>query len=178
MLHRHCDHTPTVHPTARAAENATLIGEVALEQEASVWFGAVLRGDDAPIRIGPRSNIQDNVVAHCDAGLPLTVGRGVTVGHGAILHSCTIEDSCLIGMGAILLNGCVIGRGSLVAAGALVPQNAVIPPDSLALGSPARVIRPLRPAEREEIAFSEGLYVQRAEEELPLAAAPAGEEAP
>ena len=106
---------------------------------------------------------------HCDPNLPLTVGREVTVGHAAILHSCVIEDGCLIGMGAILLNGCVIGKGSMVAAGALVTQNTVVPPDSLVMGSPARVVRPLRPADREELAFSARLYVDLAAEELPLA---------
>ena len=161
-------HTPVIHPTARVAENATVIGDVTVEQDASIWFGAVVRGDDAHIHIGARSNLQDNVVAHCDPALPLTVGQGVTVGHGAIIHSCTIEDGCLIGMGAILLNGCVIGKGSLVAAGALVTQNTVIPPDSLAMGSPAKVVRALRPADREELVSSARTYVENSVEELPL----------
>ena len=161
--------TPAIHPTARVAENATVIGKVTLEEESGVWFGAVLRADEEEIRIGARSNIQDNAVLHCDPNLPLTVGREVTVGHAAILHSCVIEDGCLIGMGAILLNGCVIGKGSMVAAGALVTQNTVVPPDSLVMGSPARVVRPLRPADREELAFSARLYVDLAAEELPLA---------
>ena len=161
--------TPAIHPTARVAENATLIGNVTLEESSSVWFGAVLRGDDEHIRIGARSNIQDNAVLHCDPHLPLTVGREVTVGHAAILHSCTIEDGCLIGMGAILLNGCVIGRGSMVAAGALVTQNTVVPPDSLVMGSPARVVRPLRPGEAEDLPRDAEKYVRLAAELLPPA---------
>ena len=166
---------PVCAPTARVAENATLAGDVTVAEKVSIWYGAVLRGDAGPIRVGEGSNIQDNVVVHCDTGTFTSVGRWVTVGHGAIVHGCTVEDEALIGMGAILLNGSVIGRGSLVAAGALVPEGAVIPPDSLAVGSPARVVRTLRPEEREELRESARNYWVRAEQQLP--AAPTGKEA-
>ena len=160
---------PRLEPTARVAENAVLVGDVTVEAGASVWYGAVLRGDEAPIRVGRDSNIQDSAVLHCDEGFPTTVGRGVTVGHGAILHGCTVEDGALIGMGAVLLNGCVIGAGSLVAAGALVTQGAVIPPGSLVVGSPARVKRPLRPDELAGLAQDAEKYLRLSAELLPLA---------
>ena len=162
-------HTPAIHPTARVAENATLVGDVTLGDRASIWYGAVLRGDSAPITVGADTNIQDNAVVHCDAGFPAVIGSGVTVGHGVILHGCTVEDGTLIGMGAILLNGCVIGKNSLVAAGALVTQNTVIPPESLVVGSPARVLRPLRPEEKEHNAGNAEIYMLRAKKQLPLA---------
>ena len=163
-------HTPAIHPTARVAENATLVGDVTLGDRASIWYGAVLRGDSAPITVGADTNIQDNAVVHCDAGFPAVIGSGVTVGHGAILHGCTVEDGTLIGMGAILLNGCVIGKNSLVAAGALVTQNTVIPPESLVMGSPAKVVRPLRPEELEQLSLDAEVYVRLAAQQLPPAA--------
>lgn len=172
MIQRYRDRVPALHPAARAAESAVVVGNVTVEDGASLWYGAVLRGDEAAIRVGAQSNIQDNAVLHCDEACPLTVGRRVTVGHGAILHGCTVEDGCLIGMGAVLLNGCVIGRGSLVAAGALVTQNTVIPPGSLAVGSPARVVRPLRPGEAASLETDADKYLALAAELLP----PAGEE--
>lgn len=123
------------------APNASVIGKVRLGAEASVWFGAVLRGDNEWIEIGERSNIQEHVMMHTDMGYPLSVGEGCTVGHRAILHGCTVGDSSLIGMGAIVLNGAVIGPNSLVGAGALVTEGKVFPEGSLILGSPARVVR-------------------------------------
>ncbi|HIW94609.1 MAG TPA: gamma carbonic anhydrase family protein [Candidatus Flavonifractor merdipullorum] len=138
---------PVVHPQARVAETAVLVGDVQVDAKANIWYSAVLRGDTGAIRIGEETSIQDNVTCHCEPDQPLLVGKKVTVGHNAVIHGCTIEDRCLIGMGAILLNGCVIGTGSIVGAGALVTQNTVIPPGSLALGSPARVVRALRPEE-------------------------------
>ena len=123
MLQAYGNLRPQIDPAARVAENAVVVGEVSVEAGASLWYGAVLRGDEAPIRVGRDSNIQDNAVLHCDEDFPMTVGRGVTVGHGAILHGCTVEDGALIGMGAVLLNGCVIGAGSLVAAGAMVTSE-------------------------------------------------------
>ncbi len=130
---------PSIHPSAFVADNATVRGSVTLGEHSSVFFGAVLRGDRAPITIGAGSNIQDNCVVHVDYDHPVTVGDNVTVGHGAILHGCTIGDNTLIGMGAIVLNGARVGSNCLIGAGALVPQNAVIPDGSLAFGSPARV---------------------------------------
>ncbi|MEO7329079.1 MAG: gamma carbonic anhydrase family protein [Minicystis sp.] len=136
------DHRPRVGRGVFVAPNATLIGDVVLEDEASVWFGAVLRGDIGPIRIGPRSNIQDLACVHLTQAISsTTVGADVTVGHGAILHGCTIGDRCLIGMGSILLDNCVIGAGSVIAAGSVVTARTVIPPNSLVRGTPAKVIR-------------------------------------
>ena len=130
---------PTIHPSAFVADNTTVLGDVTLGPDSSVFFGAVLRGDRAPITIGAGSNIQDNCVVHVDYDYPVTVGDDVTVGHGAILHGCTVGDNTLIGMGAIVLNGARVGKNCLIGAGALVPQNAEIPDGSLAFGSPARV---------------------------------------
>ena len=135
------DCTPEIHPAARLAETAAVIGEVILAENVTVWYGAVLRGDVGPIRIGRGSNIQDNCTVHCAVDVPTVVGENVVVGHGAILHSCTVGDGCLIGMGAILLDGCVIGEGSVIAAGALVPPGKSIPPRSLVMGVPGRVVR-------------------------------------
>jgi carbonic anhydrase/acetyltransferase-like protein (isoleucine patch superfamily) len=124
------------------APNATLIGDIELGDEASVWFGAVIRADIGPIRIGPRTNIQDLACIHLTGGLSsTTIGADVTVGHGAILHGCRVGDGCLIGMGSIVLDNAVIGEGSVVAAGALVPPRMVIRPRSLVLGSPGKVAR-------------------------------------
>ena len=160
-----CDgHFPTQEEGSYLAEQAVLVGQVALGQDASVWYGAVLRGDNAPIRIGARSNIQDNCVIHVDHGLPCTVGQDVTVGHGAILHSCTICDRVIVGMGAILLNECEIGEDCIIGAGALVTQRTKIPPRSLVLGSPARVVRTLREEEVASIAASAQEYLARKED--------------
>lgn len=153
---------PFVAEDAFVAPGAALIGRVRVEREASVWFNAVLRGDIERIVVGPRSNVQDGAVLHTDAGFPLRIGAEVTVGHGAILHGCTVEDGALIGMGAIVLNGAVVEAGALVAAGALVPEGARIPAGHLALGVPARVVRPLTEAERERIATGVRHYVERA----------------
>ena len=158
MIHSLDNHVPQLHPEARIAANATLVGKVSVGPAASIWYGAVLRGDECSICLGAGSNVQDQAVVHGDPDFPTVIGRDVTVGHGAILHGCTIEDGCLIGMGAILLNGCVIGAGSLVAAGALVTQNTVIPPGSLVMGSPAKAVRPLRPDEQESLPHSAQLY--------------------
>src|SRR5690554_5365228 len=135
--------TPTIDETAWIAPNATLIGNVTLGSESSVFYGAVLRGDVDSITLGARSNLQDNVTVHCDSGIPASIGAGVSVGHAAMLHGCTIEDDCLIGMSATVLNGAVIGKGSLVAAGAVVLEGTVIPPGSLVAGVPAKVRREL-----------------------------------
>ena len=125
------DFTPQIHPSARLAETAAVIGDVALEENVTIWYGAVLRGDVGPIRIGRGSNIQDNCTVHCAVDVPTVVGENVVVGHGAILHSCTVGDGCLIGMGSILLDGCVVGEGSIIAAGALVPPGRTIRPGAL-----------------------------------------------
>lgn len=169
MIHSLDNNVPQLHPTARIAANATLVGKVSVGPAASIWYGAVLRGDECSIRLGAGSNVQDQAVIHGEPDFPTVIGQDVTVGHGAILHGCTIEDGCLIGMGAILLNGCVIGAGSLVAAGALVTQNTVIPPGSLVMGSPAKVARPLRENELESLPHSAQLYRELSAAQLPAA---------
>ena len=162
MLHSLGSRCPSIDSTAFVAENATLVGEVSVGPDASIWYGAVLRADLATIQVGAGSNIQDNSVLHLDEGMPCLIGEGVTVGHGAILHGCTVEDNCLIGMGAIVLNGAVIGRDSMVGAGALITQNTVIPAGSLVLGSPAKVKRMLTPEEVESIRRSAREYQEMA----------------
>jgi carbonic anhydrase/acetyltransferase-like protein (isoleucine patch superfamily) len=127
------------------AENAVVVGDVTLEDEASVWFGCAIRGDNEPIHIGARSNIQEGCVLHTDPGFPLRIGNDCTIGHMVMLHGCTIGDGALIGIGAIVLNGAKIG------AGALVGEGKEIPPNSLAVGSPAKVIRELTPENVERI---------------------------
>ncbi|WP_309080475.1 gamma carbonic anhydrase family protein [Zhihengliuella sp.] len=135
--------TPAVAPTAFVAPTAVLSGDVKIGDGASVFYGVSVRGDSDAIRIGARSNLQDNVVVHADRGVPCTVGEGVSVGHSAVLHGCTIGDDCLIGMSATVMNGSVIGAGSLVAAGALVLEGTQVPPRSLVAGVPAKVRREL-----------------------------------
>lgn len=120
-----------------------VLGDVWLGREASVWYGTVIRGDTAPIRIGDETNIQDLSVVHADADAPCTIGSRVGVGHRAILHGCTVEDECLVGMGAVLLNHVRVGRGSVIGAAALLPEGMVVPAGSLVLGIPARVVRPV-----------------------------------
>ncbi len=144
------------------APNASVIGSVAIEHQASVWFNAVVRGDDEQITIGERSNVQDGSVLHADPGYPLTLGKDVTIGHMVMLHGCTIGDGTLIGMGAIILNGARIGAGSLLGAGALVPEGKEIPDGVLALGSPAKVVRPLSREESSNLAHIADIYVRRA----------------
>ena len=125
------------------APDAVLIGKVKLERNASVWFGAVLRGDNELITVGEGSNVQDGAVLHTDPGLPLTVGRNCTIGHRAILHGCNIGDNTLIGMGAVILNRAQIGSNCLIGANALVTEGKVIPDNSLVMGSPAKLVRVL-----------------------------------
>ena len=136
---------PRVHPTAFIAPTAVLIGDVEVGEEASIWFGAVLRGDDPEhgIRIGARSSIQDNCVLHVSARGATLVGTEATVGHGAVFESCTIGRGALIGMNAVILHGAVIGAASLVAANSVVPENMAVPPGMLVAGAPARVRKPL-----------------------------------
>ncbi len=132
------------------AVGATVTGDVELGEDVSVWFGCVIRGDDAPIRIGARTNIQDGCVVHCDTGCPQVIGAGCTIGHGAILHGVKIGDGVLVGMGATILGGARIGDGAVVAAGALVKENYEVPPRMLVAGVPARVVREVT---EKELAF-------------------------
>ena len=130
---------PTIPETAWIADTATVRGDVTLGEDVSVWFGAVLRGDEAPIRVGDESNVQDGAVLHVSANFPCKVGKRVTIGHRAIVHGCTIEDNVLIGMGAIVLDGAHIGHGAVIGAGALVAPGMNVPPNTLVLGVPAKV---------------------------------------
>jgi carbonic anhydrase/acetyltransferase-like protein (isoleucine patch superfamily) len=143
------------------AETAVVIGRVRLKSEASVWWGAVLRGDNEWIEIGARSQIQDNATLHTDPGFPLTIGGGCVIGHNVVLHGCAVGDGSLIGMGAILLNGARIGANSIVGAGALVTEGRTFPDNSLVVGSPARVIRTLDAKAAEMIAEGVDIYVRR-----------------
>ena len=134
------DLSPSISADAWVAPTATVVGDVELAAGASVYYGAVVRGDKATITVGPGSNLQDNVVVHADPDFPTTIGADVTVGHAAVLHGCTVEDDALIGMGAVVLNGAVIGRGAVVAAGAVVTAGTVVPEMALVAGVPAKVL--------------------------------------
>ena len=149
--------------TVYIASNATVTGDVTLENNVSIWHGAVLRGDMGAITIGEGSNVQDNCVLH----EKVTVGAGCTVGHGAILHGCTVGDRCLIGMGAIVLNGAKLGAECMVGAGALVTGKTDAPDGSLLLGSPAKVVRPLTEEERQNLLEDAKVYVEKAKMGLP-----------
>jgi carbonic anhydrase/acetyltransferase-like protein (isoleucine patch superfamily) len=142
------------------APSAAVIGRVRLNRDSSVWFGAVLRGDNEWIEIGERSQVQDNATLHTDMGFPLTIGTDCVIGHNVILHGCTIGDRALIGMGAIVLNGARIGAGCLVGAGALVTEGKVFPEKSLIVGAPARAIRTLDDAAAAAIAAGADFYVR------------------
>jgi carbonic anhydrase/acetyltransferase-like protein (isoleucine patch superfamily) len=159
MIYRFNDREPSLPAEYYVADNATVIGDVVLGEQSSIWFGAVLRGDIEPIIVGARSNIQDNSVAHTGKGAPTILGEDVTVGHKVTLHGCTIGNNCLIGMGSILLDGCEIGDNCIIGAGSIVAQNRKIPAGSLALGSPARVIRSLSEADIANIRTYADRYV-------------------
>lgn len=156
------DIAPQVHATAWVAESAIVIGNVVLEEGANVWYGAVLRGDNERITVGRGSNVQDGSVLHTDIGCPLTIGADVTVGHQVTLHGCTIGDGSLIGIQAVVLNGTTIGRECLVAAGALVTEGKAFPDRSLIMGSPAKVVRDVRPEQAERMRRGASHYVDNA----------------
>lgn len=134
---------PDIAANAWIADTAVLIGKVVVEEDANIWFGAVLRGDNEEIRVGRGSNVQENSVLHTDMGYPLTIGAQCTIGHKAMLHGCTIGDGSLVGMGAVVLNGARIGCGCLIGAGALITEGKDIPDGSLVMGAPGRVVRVL-----------------------------------
>ncbi len=152
------DRSPVVPDSAWVAPNATLVGSVSLGEGSSVFYGAVLRGDNEPITIGPRSNVQDNAVFHVAKGQPVVLGEGVSVGHSAVIHGATIGDHVLVGMGATVLNGSVIGDEVLIAAGALVTEGMTVPPRTLVAGLPARVRRELTAEEIERLHSNAVLY--------------------
>lgn len=153
---------PQIDPTAFVAPSADVHGDVRVGPDASIWFQAVARAELAPITIGARSNVQDGTIIHTDFGFPCTIGEGVTVGHSVVLHGCTIGDGALIGIGAIVLNGARVGEGAIVAAGALVPEGADVPPGMVVMGTPAKVARSVRDAERERAATGADHYVENA----------------
>jgi carbonic anhydrase/acetyltransferase-like protein (isoleucine patch superfamily) len=133
------------------ADTAVVIGKVRLKSMASVWFGAVLRGDNEWIEVGEGTNVQDNCTCHTDLGFPLVIGKGCTIGHNVILHGCVIEEGALVGMGSIVMNGARIGRGSIVGAGAVITEGKEFPANSLIIGAPARVIRTLEPDQAKNV---------------------------
>lgn len=149
---------PTIDPSAWVADEATLIGRVVVGAEASVWFGAQIRGDNEEIRIGPGSNVQENCVLHTDMGYPLTIGANCTIGHKAMLHGCSIGDDTLIGMGATILNGAKIGSGCLIGACALITEGKDIPDGSLVMGAPGKVVRQLDATARAKLLASAASY--------------------
>ena len=145
------------------AENATIIGDVKLEEGTTVWYGAVIRGDGDSIRIGKNTNIQDNTVVHVDPDNPVSIGEGVTIGHSCIIHGCTIGDNCLIGMGSIIMNGAKIGDNCLVGAGALITENKEFPAGSKIIGSPAKIKSEVTEKDLELIKYSADYYMKDAE---------------
>ncbi|MFO1211697.1 MAG: gamma carbonic anhydrase family protein [Paenacidovorax caeni] len=153
---------PQVHATAWVADSAQVMGSVTLGEDASVWFGTVVRGDTDSITIGAGSNVQDASVLHADFGKPLVIGERVTVGHQVMLHGCTIGDESLIGIGAVVLNGARIGKNCLVGAGALVTEGKEFPDGSMILGSPAKAVRQLTPEQIEGLRLSAQHYVDNA----------------
>lgn len=163
MIDSFLGRSPVLGTGVYVADSAAVVGDVTLEDGASVWFGASLRGDVHWIRIGEGSNVQDNATVHVSRGThPCDIGARVTVGHNAVVHGCTIEDDGLVGMGAIVLDGAVVGAGSLIGAGSLVTGGTQIPPRSLVLGSPARVTRPLTDEEVERNRANAAHYVRMA----------------
>ena len=159
--------------SAFIAEGARVIGDVTLEKNSSVWFNAVIRGDDERIVVGEGSNIQDNCVLHCDKDQPTIVGKNVSVGHLALLHGCTVGDNSLIGMHATVMNGAVIGKNCVIGAGALVTGGTVIPDNSIAVGSPARVVRKVTQKDLEGSRKNVEFYIKQSAEYL--AGSPKGE---
>ncbi len=161
-LFRLGDKTPQLGADAWIAPNATVIGDVRLGANASVWWNATLRGDNDPIHIGDNTNIQDGSVLHTDEGVPMHIGANVTVGHLVMLHGCTIGDGCLVGIGSVILNRAVIGKNSIVGANTLIPEGKVFPERSLIVGSPGKVVRELSDEEVGKLQKSADHYVANA----------------
>lgn len=157
------DVTPDIDPTAWVAPTAAVMGNVTLAEQSSVWFGAVLRGDNENILIGPRSNVQDNAVLHTDPGCPLVLGSGVIIGHQAMLHGCTIGDNTLIGIGATVLNNAKIGKNCLIGAHALITEGKVIPDNSMVVGAPGKIVKTLNDDQVAMLKMNAEIYVKNAE---------------
>jgi carbonic anhydrase/acetyltransferase-like protein (isoleucine patch superfamily) len=153
-------HAPNIHPQTWIAPNASVIGQVDLERNVSIWWHCILRGDIELLRVGENTNVQDGSVLHTDPGLEVNIGRDVTIGHRAIIHGCIVGDGCLIGMGATLLNRSVIGRECLIGANTLIPEGKVIPERSLVVGAPGRIVRQLTEGEVEAILHGTRHYVE------------------
>lgn len=152
-------HRPRGEEAAFIASTAVVIGQVTIAREVSIWYGAVVRGDMAPIEIGPRSNVQEHATLHVDPGKPLRIGAGVTIGHNAVVHGATVGDDILIGMGAIVLNDAVIGDGSIIAAGCVVREGMIVPPGSLVAGVPGKVIKTITPEQAAHIRHNAEVYL-------------------
>ena len=153
---------PTCHDTAYIAPTASVIGNVTMDEGSSVWFGAVIRGDNDLIHIGKNSNVQDNAVLHTDPGIPLKIGEGVIIGHQVMLHGCTIGENSLIGIGATILNNVTIGKNCLIGAHSLITEGKVIPDNSMVVGAPGRVIRPLTDSQIAMMRLNADVYVKNA----------------
>ncbi|MFD1173886.1 gamma carbonic anhydrase [Oceanobacillus picturae] len=161
MIHHYQDKQPVIHETAFIAKDATIIGDVEIDQSSSIWFKTIIRGDVAPTRIGERVNIQDLSMLHQSPGMPLVIEDDVTVGHQVTLHSAIIREKALIGMGSIILDGAEIGTGAFIGAGSLVPPGKKIPPNTLALGRPAKVVRNLTEEDLAEMERIRKSYVEK-----------------
>ena len=156
------ENTPEIDPSAWVAETAVVIGKVRLAQDSSIWFGAVLRGDNELIQIGVGSNVQDGAVMHTDMGYPLTLGQHVTVGHNAMLHGCSVGDGSLIGINAVILNGAIIGKNCIIGANTLIAEGKEIPDNSLVVGSPGKVIKQLTEQQVAQLKLNAVHYVENA----------------
>lgn len=164
MIKEYNGHKPHIHNSCFIAENTTIIGQVTIKRNASIWYGTVIRGDDNYISIGENTNVQDNCTIHIAEDYPTIIGDNVTIGHGAIVHGCKVGNNVLIGMGAIILDGAEIEDNVLIAAGSLVPPGKKMPSNTLVMGSPAKVVRELTKEEIVNIKNSADYYVKLAEE--------------
>lgn len=161
MIYKFEDKYPKIHHNTFVAQSADIIGDVTLEEDVNIWFGAVLRSDGEPIIVKSGTNIQDNSVVHItDSAYPTIIGENVTIGHGAIVHACTVGNNCLIGMGSIILDGAEIGDNTIIAAGSVVPPGKKIPSGVLCIGSPAKVVRELSEADKAELLESARRYIE------------------
>jgi carbonic anhydrase/acetyltransferase-like protein (isoleucine patch superfamily) len=163
MKYRLGDSRVETHPQSWVAPNAVLIGKVKLEAGASVWFNAVLRGDNELIHIGENSNVQDGTVIHTDLGSPLEIGKGVTIGHNVMLHGCSVDDYSLIGINSVILNGAKIGKYCIIGANSLIGEGKVIPDGSLVMGSPGKIVRELTDVQKKMLEASAAHYVLNAQ---------------
>ncbi len=159
MIREYKEKKPVIAEDVFLAENCAVIGDVIIGEQASIWYGAVLRGDEGPIEIGKGSNVQDNATVHTGHGFSVKIGENVTVGHNAVIHGCQVGDGTIVGMGAVVLDGAKIGKGCMIAAGALVKAGEVIPDGSLCVGIPAKIVREMDEAAREGLAENAKMYV-------------------